>query len=274
VDPGKRKQVASAIWNDLIAQVEPAELMRIQRLLAVWSGDQRPRCRPHQRRKGLFMPALASGGWLDPAAFRFSSALEREFPAIKQEISGLLERGFSLPQYRADYQESFDQGWRGLHLCEFNRSNRRNLALCPRAARLLKLIRAEMSYVEQYSFLNLEPGTRLPVHVDRCNYLVSVQLGVIVSGPAGLRVGGRTRFHREGRCLAFDNSFEHTAWNNSDSDRVILTVQTFHPALTSVEREVLRLIHPLLNPLDKAEPVRDASEPHREELIPLMTSPL
>jgi aspartyl/asparaginyl beta-hydroxylase (cupin superfamily) len=205
------------------------------------------------------MPGLAGGGWLDPVAFRFSSTLEREFPAIKREISTLLERGVSLPQYRPGYQESFDEGWQALHLCQANRPNRRNLALCPRTARIFKLIKAETRYVEQYSFLNLEPGTRLPVHVDRCNYLVSVQLGVMVPRSAGLRVAGRTRFHREGRCLAFDNSFEHTAWNNGDSRRVILTVQTFHPGLTPLEREALRLIHPLLIPLDEPEPVRDSS---------------
>ena len=81
---------------------------------------------------------------------------------------------------------------------------------------------------------------------------------LIVRGPAGLRVAGRMRFHREGRCLAFDNSFEHTAWNNGDSRRVILTVQTFHPALTHFEREALRLIHPLLSQLDGPEPVKDS----------------
>jgi aspartate beta-hydroxylase len=51
-----------------------------------------------------------------------------------------------------------------------------------------------------------------------------------------LRVGGETHAWREGRCVTFDDSFEHEAWNRSDRDRVVLILDSWNPDLSEVER--------------------------------------
>ena len=42
-----------------------------------------------------------------------------------------------------------------------------------------------------------------------------------------------------GRCVSFDDTFEHEAWNRSDQTRVILLFDVWNPHLDEVEREAI-----------------------------------
>jgi aspartate beta-hydroxylase len=42
-----------------------------------------------------------------------------------------------------------------------------------------------------------------------------------------------------GRCFAFDDTYEHEAWNRSDRTRAILLADIWNPYLRSAEREAL-----------------------------------
>jgi aspartate beta-hydroxylase len=44
----------------------------------------------------------------------------------------------------------------------------------------------------------------------------------------------------EGRCVTFDDTFLHEAWNRSDETRVVLIVDTWHPDLLEPEQIALR----------------------------------
>src|SRR5206468_8159148 len=54
-----------------------------------------------------------------------------------------------------------------------------------------------------------------------------------------LRVGSETRTWRKGKCLVFDDSFEHEATNPSERARVVLLVDVWHPDLTAAQRRRL-----------------------------------
>ena len=43
----------------------------------------------------------------------------------------------------------------------------------------------------------------------------------------------------EGRCLVFDDFYEHEAWNHTNEDRLVLIVDLWHPDLSAVEVELL-----------------------------------
>lgn len=47
----------------------------------------------------------------------------------------------------------------------------------------------------------------------------------------------------EGKCLVFDDSFEHEAWNDdSDHSRIVLIVDVWHPDLTPEERGFFKFV--------------------------------
>lgn len=56
-----------------------------------------------------------------------------------------------------------------------------------------------------------------------------------------LRVADEVRYLEEGKCVVFDDSFEHEAMNTSSEPRVVLIVDFWHPDLT--DEEVLILVH-------------------------------
>ncbi len=85
----------------------------------------------------------------------------------------------------------------------------------------------------------LEPGTHVTPHYGPTNLRVRCHLPLVVSGGAALRVGRTTRAWRAGRCLLFDDAFEHEAWNRGEHPRVVLIVDVWHPDLARAEREAL-----------------------------------
>jgi aspartyl/asparaginyl beta-hydroxylase (cupin superfamily) len=44
---------------------------------------------------------------------------------------------------------------------------------------------------------------------------------------------------REGELFAFDDSFEHEAWNRAAEDRVVLIFEAHHPDLSAAERAAI-----------------------------------
>lgn len=52
-----------------------------------------------------------------------------------------------------------------------------------------------------------------------------------------MRVGRKLLGWHEGKCLVFDDSFEHEVWNRGDRVRIILLLDVFHPQLAPAERQ-------------------------------------
>jgi aspartate beta-hydroxylase len=55
-------------------------------------------------------------------------------------------------------------------------------------------------------------------------------------------VGTETRWWEEGKCLVFDDSFDHEVWNLSHKPRAVLLVDFWHPDLMPAELRALEQI--------------------------------
>ena len=81
----------------------------------------------------------------------------------------------------------------------------------------------------------MKPGTRLATHAGPSNTRIRIHLGLVVpkGGPdvIGIKAGNVTSQWIEGKCIAFDDSFEHEAWNLSQEERVVLVVDVWHPEM-------------------------------------------
>jgi aspartyl/asparaginyl beta-hydroxylase (cupin superfamily) len=65
----------------------------------------------------------------------------------------------------------------------------------------------------------------------------------VPDGDCAIRVGDETRRWHEGKCLVFDDYFEHEAWNRTDEDRLVLIVDLWHPGLSATEVTLLEGLH-------------------------------
>jgi aspartate beta-hydroxylase len=87
-------------------------------------------------------------------------------------------------------------------------------------------------------------GTHVQPHRGPTNLRVRCHLGIKVpDGDCAIRVGDETRRWEEGRCLVFDDYFEHEAWNHTDEDRIVLIVDLWHPDLSETEIRLLEGLH-------------------------------
>jgi hypothetical protein len=88
-------------------------------------------------------------------------------------------------------------------------------------------------------YSGLAPHTFITPHYGYTNAKLRCQLPLWVPGRCRLKVGDVEIEQREGRCIVFDDSFLHSAWNDSDEPRFVIVFDFFHPNLTAAKIEHL-----------------------------------
>ena len=89
----------------------------------------------------------------------------------------------------------------------------------------------------------LTPGTTIKPHYGVSNVRHVVHLPLLVPGDCALNVIGAGEHHwREGELMMFDDTYQHEAWNRSDSTRVVLLMDCWNPYLSEVEKIAVRAL--------------------------------
>lgn len=162
----------------------------------------------------------------DPAAFAFVPALERCFPSILGELQQLAAADFvDAPDSLTTVEDGYDEtGWQWFGLygsdpaCAQHAARRTR---CPATARACAAVPG-LCNAGLSKFL---PGTHLYPHAGELGGVLRCHLALVVpDGDCGIRFGGETRRWQAGRCLVFDDTLEHEAWNHTASERVVLIV--------------------------------------------------
>jgi aspartyl/asparaginyl beta-hydroxylase (cupin superfamily) len=137
-----------------------------------------------------------------------------------------------------------------------------NADRCPKTAALLE--RAPVARVPGYAptafFSVLDAKSHIPPHTGVTNSRLIVHLPLVVPGQCRFRVGSETREWSAGKAWVFDDTIEHEAWNDSGVPRAILIFDTWHPALTNGERELIRTVVPAIKDYYRNEATFSGSE--------------
>lgn len=190
-----------------------------------------------------FLPNLVSCAWHDPQGFDLCQKLERHSKAILLELSGLLgsasewsrvgtaDRGNSNSVHDNNLIAFGD--WREMPLLGDSPSCKRNCEMCPITTQVLtsceEVRRAAELKLGEALFSKLMPGTRLRPHCGPTNMRLTCHLGLRVPEGASIKCGGEERRWEEGRCLVFDDSYEHEVDHCGDMPRTVLLVNFWHP---------------------------------------------
>jgi hypothetical protein len=131
--------------------------------------------------------------------------------------------------------------WSALHL--FKAAEETRFAhLFPKTLKALEvadIVRVSGGKPIEMFFSRLKPGTHIPPHFGAANNRLTVHLPLIVPAGCAIRVGDEIHQWREGELFAFDDSFEHEAWNRSNAERVVLIFESHHPDLRPEERAAI-----------------------------------
>jgi len=216
-----------------------AALSRVDTLLT-----QQGKRHPFQEKAKFVMPEMPSRPWHDPYQYpelsRVIRKLESLHPVIKEEITSVMDRESALTEYN-HYLKS-QKNWKALYIYKRGLI-KESLALCPQTARFLtEDLGSWLCPLLEMHFSILEPGTHISPHCDLWNFSLNLHLAVKIPDRCRIRVGNETRSWQEGRCLLFDYTYEHEAWNDSNEKRVCLLVDIWNPALTIPEREGITIL--------------------------------
>ena len=198
-----------------------------------------------------YLPAIE---FFAPEHFPWFAALEAKTGEIRAELLAVLDapRDTLRPYVAFDSTQPVNQWaelnhsprWSAFFFWEDGVRHDANCARCPATAALLEslplLDLPGKGPTAMFSIL--EPRTRIPPHTGSNNVRTTVHLPLVVPEGCGLRVGAETRGVEPGRAWAFDDTIEHEAWNDSDSPRAVLILDTWNPLLSEAERAAVRVI--------------------------------
>ena len=186
-------------------------------------------------------PGLSSVPFHDPSRFPVTSALEAAFTTIRSEIEGLAAAEYS-PELESHLMNH--GAWDVFNFYERGRRNETNRTRCPTISRIIDGHDTLRTLAGVQYASRLSPGAHIRAHRGPTNIRMRCHLGIHVpDGDCAIRVGDQTQRWHEGRCLVFDDSFEHEAWNRTEDHRIVLIVDVWHPDLTPVEIAFLEGLH-------------------------------
>jgi aspartate beta-hydroxylase len=160
--------------------------------------------------------------------------LARDLSSAAQQM--IAEFDAAAPRFHREAEPiARDGDWDVAMLLERGRLRRDNVDVFPETMAILKRHRTVVSLSGLAYFSRLGPRSRVAEHAGPVNTRLRCHLGIHVPANCGLKVGGVTAEWQAGRCIVFDDSFPHEAWNDSDQERVVLVVDFWHPDLTDEE---------------------------------------
>ena len=161
----------------------------------------------------------------DSALFPFTTALEEQWRVVRTELDDLISTDFMAWPEHSIYG---NRGWDTFGLYAFGQRQKQNCLRCRGTDELVRKIPGLM----MAGFSRLAPGTHIKPHRGYEGYaghVLRAHLALDVPAGCSIRVLDQTRSWVEGKCLVFDDSFEHEAWNQGDRPRTVLLLDFLNP---------------------------------------------
>jgi aspartate beta-hydroxylase len=252
VKAGRRRAFEAALAPVYVRHGSEA-LARFEQCLAIQCGERPARPPdPRQRPSILYFPGLPAAAWLTRADFPWFGPLERDTDAIRAELLAVMAQGTGSERvFGTDEAErrglAGSQGtpcWNGFYFYRHGEPRADNLARCPRTAAALEAVPLARirAHAPEVMFSVLAPGSHILPHRGVTNTRVVCHLPLIVPEECALVVGGEKRAWREGEAVAFDDTYEHEAWNRGSRTRVVLIIDVWNPHLSAAERDAIAVL--------------------------------
>mmetsp|Transcript_1875 Transcript_1875/g.2418 ORF Transcript_1875/g.2418 Transcript_1875/m.2418 type:complete len:274 (+) Transcript_1875:40-861(+) len=175
---------------------------------------------------GKFRNVLTRKEFHNPQDFSFTKDLEENWQTIRNEFlavnSALIHPWPEHNLYKQQGEEG--KGWDVFGLYAFGKKHYRNSKLCPVTCKIVESIPG----MSTAAFSILNPHSKIIPHVGYYGYsdvVLRCHLGLIVPPHPELcylRVGQYRQSWEEGKTMVFDDTFIHSAINNTDMTRVVL----------------------------------------------------
>jgi aspartyl/asparaginyl beta-hydroxylase (cupin superfamily) len=185
----------------------------------------------------------------DPLQFDFVKVVEAQWETIRDELLAAVRDAEAAREFKP-YQDlektDKDRAWKTAGLMYWTVVSKRNTALFPRTWEIFRSI----PNVTSCSLHLLEPRATIKPHIGDTDAMLRCHMGLVVPAPlprCGFRVGQETIGWEEGKVFIFNDAQEHTAWNNTDQDRYVISFDVMRPEYVKqrywIASQVLGKIH-------------------------------
>ena len=202
----------------------------------------------------FFIPDLAIKPIYSDQEFSWAKSLHAHHNEIQNELAIAMQQQQAKNNLRPYLGNNFanhlslnelanSTDWMAIDLFNSGQLNSEVAALFPTTLEVLKSIptyNLEQNPFEVF-FSFLQANQSIPSHFGQSNHALTVHLPLDIPDDCYLQVASQKQNWREGELLIFDDSFLHSAHNNSNKTRVVLIFSIWHPDLTAIEKETIRL---------------------------------
>jgi beta-hydroxylase len=199
----------------------------------------------------------------DNALFPWVEGIEREWTRIRAELDGVMQRREEMPGFQDIIKEvgtiNTDQNWKTFFLMGVGMQCGENAGRCPETMRILRTIPG----ITTAFFSILSPRKHIPHHRGPYAGVLRLHIGLLVPEPreqCRIRIADQIHHWSEGRCLIFDDTFNHEVWNDTDGYRVVLFVDFERPLRFPFNW----INHWVMNLAPLAPFLREAHDKHRK----------
>ncbi|MGH8184598.1 MAG: aspartyl/asparaginyl beta-hydroxylase domain-containing protein [Rhodanobacteraceae bacterium] len=220
--------------------------------------QERPPNYPDARQycKFFYVPGLRTTPYYERELFPWQAELEKHTDTIREELRGVLDQPIGVEPFLGtnDNKVLKEQNllagtrghaeWNSFFFHRHGEVFEQNARRCPRTTEILSaqpLVHIR-GHAPEVLFSILTPGSHILKHHGVTNTRLVTHLPLIIPEDCAISVGGVEHAWQEGRCVTFDDTFEHEAWNRSDKVRAVMILDSWHPDLTDAERAAVALL--------------------------------
>jgi aspartate beta-hydroxylase len=219
-----------------------------------------------------FYPGLECAPVHDPTRFSFTAPLEAASAMIRAEAADFVQRSPLLEQeaWSADFfSGSYGESYSGIAIARHGKPLEDAVRELPETTSLLN----ELGIDGGNRLVHLArqaPHSGVESHSDGLSYLLTGHLGLEIPPHCGMEVNGESVVWEEGKLSVVQNSFRHHTTNQSDSERILLYFDFWHPSLSSEEQQALSLFEETRRSFQDEQQKRMLMQPDMQYLTNLV----
>jgi len=176
--------------------------------------------------------ALKDVAIYDTADFPWAAAVEGEWRKIRAELDQVMLRREEIPAFHEILKEvetiTTDNNWKTFFLKGVAMDCAENASRCPETMRII----SQIPGLTTAFFSILSPHKHIRDHRGPYAGVLRLHLGLIVPEPrerCRIRISNQLYSWSEGKCLIFDDTYNHEVWNDANGHRVVLFIDFARP---------------------------------------------
>ena len=164
--------------------------------------------------------------------FGWIGDVEAHWQQVRRELDAVMAYREAMPNFQDILREvgsiQKDDNWKTFFLKGVGMNCTENARRCPETMRVL----AAIPGCTTAFFSILSPHKHIPPHRGAWAGVLRLHLALMVPEPAEhcrIRIADQLHTWQEGRCLVFDDTYNHQVWNDTNGYRVVLFVDFERP---------------------------------------------